>query len=149
MQKPISTATTTESVTADPRLRRDLILVVVLLALLGVVYFVYLSAEIDSLRAAEEPDPSGLLRQLYWMGVGLVAAVAAFFIYLVIVAARVFSSGQFPPPGARVLRDTPIWRGARARLLALAGVALGLLALLAAFYAHHFIGAFVGTVFTL
>ena len=133
-----------EILPADPRLRRELLLAVVLLALLGAVYFGYLMAEIERVGAAEAPDPTGLLQQLYWMGTGLVAVVTAFLIYLIVVAVRVFSSGQFPPPGARVLNDTPIRRGLRAWAMAVLGVVLGLLALAAALYVYYFIGGFVG-----
>jgi len=139
-----SRAADAEILPADPRLRRELLLVVVLLALVGAVYFGYLMAEIERVGAAEAPDPGGLLQQLYWMGTGLVAVVTAFLIYLIVVAVRVFSSGQFPPPGARVLNDTPIRRGMRARAIAMFGVVLGLLALAAAFYVYYFIGGFVG-----
>jgi hypothetical protein len=129
---------------ADPALRRELALVVILLALIAAAYFGYLLAEIERVRGLETPDPASLLEQLRWMSVGLVGVVSALLIYLVTVALRVFSSGQFPPPGARVLNDTPIRRGSRARVIALSGVVLGLLALAAALYAYVTVVAFVG-----
>ena len=137
-------AVTPEMFPADPTLRRELTLVVILLALIAAVYFGYLLAEIERVRAAEAPDPSGLLAHLQWMSVGLVGVVSAFLIYLLSTAIKVFSSDQFPPPGARVLSDTPIRRGLRARLIAITGVILGLLSLAAALYVYVSIAAFVG-----
>ena len=130
---------------ADPTLRRELALVVILLALIAAVYFGYLLAEIERVRAAEMPDPSGLLEQLQWMGVGLVGVTSAFLIHLIMFAIKAFNSGQCPPPGTRVLNDTPIRRGARARLMAVSAVLLGLLLLASSLYTYTLIVSFVGS----
>ena len=143
-QKTDRDAAAPEMLPADPTLQRELVLVVILLALIGAVYFGYLLAEIERVRGAETPDPSSLLEQLQWMSIGLVGVVSAFLIYLIMVAIKVFSSGQFPPPGARVVNDTPIRRGVRARIIALSGVVLGLFALAAALYGYVTIVDFVG-----
>lgn len=143
-QKAGRDAASPEMFPADPSLRRELALVVILLALVAAVYFGYLLAEIERMRDTDMPDPSGLLQHLHWASVGLVGVTSAFFIYLILIAIKVFGSGQFPPPGARVLNDTPIRRGARARLIAVAGVLLGLLVLACALYAYTLIATFVG-----
>ena len=129
---------------ADPRLRRQLLLVLGLLLLLVIVYFGFLFAEIEQVREQATPDPSLLLQQLFWMSIGLVAMGAGLFIYLTLLALRVFSSGRFPPPGARVLRPTPIRYGWSARGIGLFGAVMGLAVLLASLYVYIIIGSFVG-----
>jgi hypothetical protein len=72
-----------------------------------------------------------------------VLTFAAFVLPLVLLAViagidtsrrslRTFREARFPPRGMRVLRDTPVVEGRRARLLGAFGVALGVTLLLAA-----------------
>jgi len=129
---------------ADPALRRQLMMVVIAALVLGGLYFGYLFAEIETVRSAAQPDLGGLTTQLYWMSLSLVGAAAALCVYLIVSGLRVFSSGQFPPPGTRVARDTRVRRGGRASLMATGGILLGLSVLGIAFYAHWLISHFLG-----
>ena len=45
---------------------------------------------------------------------GIGASLLPVVIYLSLLAVRIIRSRQFPPPGTRVLRDTPIVRGRKA-----------------------------------
>lgn len=45
---------------------------------------------------------------------GIGASLLPVVIYLSLLAVRIIRSRQFPPPGTRVLRDTPIVRGKKA-----------------------------------
>jgi hypothetical protein len=56
---------------------------------------------------------------------GFGASLLPVVIYLALFAVRIIKSRQFPPPGAQVLRDTPIVRGRRALIR---GLAMGLCA---------------------
>jgi hypothetical protein len=56
---------------------------------------------------------------------GLGASLLPIVIYLSLLAVRIIRSRQFPPPGTRVLRDTPIVRGKKALIR---GLGLGLCA---------------------
>jgi len=129
---------------ANPAARRWLLFLVVIAAVAASLYFVYLSGEIERVETAENPDISGLSSQLYWMSLGLVAGATGFCVYLIVGALRTFASGEFPPPGSRVISDTRIRRGALARFIGLLNIIAGLVLLLAAFYVYWLISRYLG-----
>lgn len=60
--------------------------------------------------------------------VGVLAGVAL-SVYCLVTAVRIFQSGRFPAPGARVVRTTAIRRGAAAHRAAMAMMAISLVML--------------------
>jgi hypothetical protein len=59
-------------------------------------------------------DPVEAYRRFQWVMIGIGAGLVPFAAHFALFAARIIRSGQFPYPGAKVWRDTPIVRGRRA-----------------------------------
>ncbi len=91
--------------------------VVVLLA--GMIALVYTGSFLDDMKALARVSPSqaaarvGLVLKLVAIGAGVIpVAVGA---YLARVAMLTWRSGEFPPPGTRVLRDSTVTTGPSSR----------------------------------
>jgi hypothetical protein len=59
-------------------------------------------------------DPVEAFRRFQWVMIAIGAGLVPFAAYFALFAARIIRSRQFPYPGAKVWRDTPIVRGTRA-----------------------------------
>lgn len=132
----------TEIRRADPAVRRQLVLVLAVGACAGALLFVVFERYRIPLRdwILAEPGASARRAKLVFLLLAalLLAPLLAFSAYLWSFGGRVLRAREFPPPGLRVIRDTPVLTGERAvsrgRLLkvlalgfGLASVALGLL----------------------
>lgn len=103
---------------ADPARRRRILWVLAGLAALGAALIKLLSAWLASGPAPAEA------RRLLWLVTGLLSLTAVgAALSLVRLAARILRSGRYPPPGAVLLRDTPVRTGARASAVAWLGLA--------------------------
>jgi hypothetical protein len=100
---------------ADPGARRRAILVAVFGAAIGAL----LIAGFEELRGPFHDwlvsDPAETLRRAR-LAIGLSAVVLAaplvgFAVYLWLLGAKVLRAQQYPPPGFRVIRDTPVVSG--------------------------------------
>ena len=117
---------------ADPRARRLALILVGFATLAGLALVVVFESQLSALQRWITEDPEQMDDRLVlavW-GLALASVVPTLFLsaYLWRLGARVVHSGVFPPPGMRVVRDTPVLLGRaavkRGRLLK----ALGLLA---------------------
>jgi hypothetical protein len=54
----------------------------------------------------------------WWMGLGSLP-ILGLAVYQILLARRVLKSGQFPPPGMKVVRDTKIRTGGKAKKVAI------------------------------
>ncbi len=118
---------------ADPKLRVVSIAVVIVALVLGVVLWVVLQRWLSELKQVPASVAQAqLLTAFVW-------AIGSACVACVWLAASLWRSGagirraaQWPLPGSRVVRDTPILRGdtavARGRLMQIAGVVLFLCA---------------------
>ena len=98
---------------ADPEFRRKWFLVYVGLVALGGVLIVWVLPAIQDDLAHRSPEEAlPLLRT--WLVVSFLPIFPMVY-YMYRFARRVLSSGQFPPPGTRVLFDTQILEGKSAR----------------------------------
>jgi hypothetical protein len=59
-------------------------------------------------------DPVEAFRRFQWVMIAIGVGLVSFVAYFSLFAARIIRSRQFPYPGAKVWRDTPIVRGTRA-----------------------------------
>jgi hypothetical protein len=100
-----------EIVRADTRLRRLAITVVVVSAVAGSIAIWLVQQWLDSVRQASTASAVQLFAALVGlMGLTIVLLVA-FGVYLWQYGRRVRAASMFPPPGAKVIRDTPVLRG--------------------------------------
>ena len=105
--------------TADPDLRRRVLAILVLAGLLGVLGVLRLEAYLAELQALARSSPHEaaahaleVSRLVLAAAAVLVAVLAA---YLGRLSWRTLRAGRYPPPGTRVLSDTRVVRGPRAR----------------------------------
>lgn len=115
----------TDTVRADRRLRAiTLAAVVALLILGGLLLQVLLPQYLDYLRALARTDPERLRgeyeRAFFWM-FGLIGVLGVLIgLHTLRLGVRTRRAGEFPPPGVKVVVDTPVLRGRGAQRLALA-----------------------------
>jgi hypothetical protein len=132
----------TEVRRADPAARRQAVLFIIFGALVGTVLIVGFERYRTPLRDWLFSEPEELAHRVKLVfllsAVVLSAPLVGFAVYLWSLGAKVLCARQFPPPGYRVIRDTPVIGGKAAvsrgrgfKVLALClGVASALLWLL-------------------
>jgi hypothetical protein len=103
---------------ADPDARRRAILLIVFAAALGGLLIAGFEHYRGSFREWLTADPAGTARRarlvLSLSVLALSAPAIAFAVYFWQLGRKVLLAQQFPPPGYRVIRDTPVVRGAAA-----------------------------------
>ncbi|NUQ60936.1 MAG: hypothetical protein HUU20_00500 [Pirellulales bacterium] len=110
-----------EVVRADPRLRRRAVLLVCLLALSGLAILWLLQARLGAIRELAETDLDRAISRAVGL-IRVIASIAALsFLGMAVWFGRlswqIQSTGQYPPPGTKVIRDTLVRTGHRARRL--------------------------------
>src|SRR5262245_12042871 len=98
---------------ADLRFRRLVVSALIATVGLGGLALWALRAWLTG-AAGAPPTASQLLVAFISVAVTSVLTLAALSAYLWRYGARARSASQFPPPGAKVIRDTPVLRGAAA-----------------------------------
>lgn len=120
-----------EVLRADRTLRNRLLLFLVVFSAAGAAIVFFLERHLETIVASSEDNPEAAVRQVFQLlrvstavgGIGLIV----FGTYFARFSLRVLSSGSFPPPGTKVVRDTQIQRGSAARVRGWSGVALAAL----------------------
>lgn len=111
---------TDEIIRADPAVRRKTFLALALIAVAAMGGYFWLWPRLA--ESLLQGTPEERLQTLSWLLVGLFSPCFVFAGYLMLLSLRIARSGQYPPPGMKVVKDTPLLRGAQAarmgRLLA-------------------------------
>ena len=107
---------------ADRQIRKRMILLVVVEILLGLVLILWFYTYLETLLTigAEAPE-TAMNKVLNLLGIVLtIVAISliGFSFYILKVAFMVFRSSRFPPPGMRVIKDTRVVEGRKARFRA-------------------------------
>jgi hypothetical protein len=107
---------------ADKRLRKTAIIVLSLIVVGLMASSPYLNSRLAEWREAAADQPEAALSRfssLFQWLLGLTALlVSAASVYLIVIAVRVLKADRYPPPGLRVIRDTPLRTGRQARITA-------------------------------
>ena len=117
----------------DPRLRRQVLFVLGAVCLLTVAGVLLLERRLAELQEIAGWDVERAANGMYDLaeplirGIGMGAVLLG--LWCLWTAARILRSARFPAPGTRVLRDTPILRGTKARRRGLGALILGLVLL--------------------
>lgn len=105
----------TEVQRADPAARRQTVRFVVLSALVGTVLIVGFERYRTPLRdwlLAKPEELAHRAKLVFLLSAAVLSApLLAFAFYLWSLGAKVLRARQFPPPGYRVVRDTPVMGG--------------------------------------
>ena len=105
-------------VSPDPAARRRAVTIVVVCAAIGVLLILGFGRYRDALLGWVVADPASTGRRvslIFFVSAGLFAApLLVFAAYLWAFGTKVVRTGFFPPPGHRVIRDTPSLAGAEA-----------------------------------
>jgi len=105
-------------VPADPRMRRGVAIAVAVVIAVGLVLFAELQSELDRIASLAQRDPEAATARGIRL-VTILALVAGLSLLGVggwfwQLARRIRRTDQYPPPGMRLLRDTPLLAGTRA-----------------------------------
>ncbi|HEY7655830.1 MAG TPA: hypothetical protein VH881_03110 [Burkholderiales bacterium] len=123
---------------ADPAARRRAVLAIIFGATVGGLLIAGFDHFGEPFRAWLTSDPAATAGRarlaIYLSALVLSAPVIAFAVYLWLLGKRVLRAQQFPPPGFRVIRDTPVMDGptavVRGQVIQTLALCLGLAAAL-------------------
>jgi hypothetical protein len=119
---------------ADPAVRRQALLLIVFTAATGgllIMGFEHFREPFREWLLSEPAETASRAKlALYTAALVLCVPLIAFAIYLWLLGARVLRAQQFPPPGFRVIRDTPVVGGSgattRGHVIQILAVSLGI-----------------------
>jgi hypothetical protein len=115
-------------VPADKEFRKRFIVFLMLIVIVFVVTILSMKSYLDQMEQLRREDPGlagkkVVLLLKWWMGLGSLP-ILGLAVYQIILARRVLKSGRFPPPGMKVIRDTKIQTGAKAKKRAISLIVL-------------------------
>ena len=124
----MSSESTKPVLIADQRLRRRVLVLAIVLSVLGLAAIYALEQFLEDIQELAKESPEEAMEQ-FGAFLSVFLAVVSLSLILVSVWIARFSlkalqAEQFPPPGARVIRDTRIIYGAQARRKAIPGLVL-------------------------
>jgi low temperature requirement protein LtrA len=113
---------------ADKEFRKRFIIFLVLVVIVFAVAILSMKNYLDQMAplTRENPDLGAkkvILLLKWWLGLGSLP-ILGLGLYQILLARRVLKSGQFPPPGMKVVRDTKIRTGNKAKKTAIALIVL-------------------------
>lgn len=103
----------------------------ILVALGGVALLLWLAAELGRIEKLSATDPDAAARRAATLLLGVTwacagtALTAALLIFR--ISREIRRSGRYPPPGARLVRDTMVRTGAQAERIARVGILVAVL----------------------
>jgi hypothetical protein len=111
-----------DMVPADKNLRKKIIFLLVFFVLGIMLLSPYLNSRLADWRQAAAENPETALARysplIKWL-LGITALmVSAASTYLIVVAIRILRTDRYPPPGLKVIRDTRLQTGRRAKITA-------------------------------
>ena len=115
-------------VRADKEFRKRFILFLVLIIIVFVFAILSMKSYLDQMGELRRENPGlagekiiSLLK--WWMGLGALP-ILGFGVYQILIARRILESGQYPAPGMKMLRDTKIQTGSKAKKAAISLIVL-------------------------
>ena len=109
-----------EVILADKKLRRQILAILVLCVLVSMVAYWFLSLYVEGLKSLVDTDPEVAVKEFRNL-VGIIVVVNLIFslgfgYYFGSQGIRIWRSGRYPLPGARVIKDTKVRVGSQARV---------------------------------
>jgi len=123
---------------ADKVLRKKFILILVIVILASIVLEPHFKAYMHQIDQLSKKDPERALEKtmlvLKWSLRIVFFSLLGVGAYLILLARRTLRSGQYPPPGMRVIRDTRLRKGNQAKRAATSLIVLASFLIVAAFF---------------
>ena len=115
-------------VPADKEFRKRFIVFLMLIVIVFSVTILSVKSYLDQMGELRQENPGlagkkVMLLLKWWMGLGSLP-ILGLAVYQIILGRRILKSGRFPPPGMKVIRDTKIQTGAKAKKVAISLIAL-------------------------
>lgn len=115
-------------VPADKEFRKRFVIFLVLIVIVFAVTILSMKSYLDQMAQLTRENPGLAAEKVifllkWWMGLGSLP-ILGFGVYQILLARRVLKSGQFPPPGMKVVRDTKIKTGGKAKKVAISLIVL-------------------------
>jgi hypothetical protein len=137
-------------VQADKELRKKFILFLILFTIVVILIEPTLNRCIEQIKETSEKDPELAFKKsmvALKVSLGLVSFLLLMAgVYFIALARRTFKSGQYPPPGMRVIRDTRLRTGTQAKRAGISLIALSCILILFACFFLYWPYAFEKTV---
>jgi len=139
----------TDLIPADKALRKKFVIFLVIIVLTSVTLEPHLKAYMDQINQLSKEDPALALKKtmllLKWSLRVVSLALLVMGVYLILLARRTLRSGQYPPPGMRVIRDTRLRTGNQAKRAAVSLITLASFLIVVAFFFLYWPYAFEKT----
>jgi hypothetical protein len=115
-------------VRADKEFRKRFIIFLVIIVIVFVATILSMKSYLDQIAQLTRENPDLAAKKVifllkWWMGLGSLP-ILGLGVYQILLARRVLKSGQFPPPGMKVVRDTKIKTGGKAKKVAISLIVL-------------------------
>jgi hypothetical protein len=115
-------------VPADKEFRKRFIIFLGLIAIVFVVAILSMKNYLDQIAEQTRGNPDLAVEKVvvllkWWLGLGSLP-ILGFGLYQILLARKVLKTGQFPPPGMKVVRDTKIRTGNKAKKAAISLIVL-------------------------
>ena len=134
---------------ADKELRKKFIIFLVLVTIAFIAFKPHIKGYMDQIDQLSKKNPELAYKKtmllLKWsMGVVFILLLSM-GVYLSLLARRTLRSGQYPPPGMRVIRDTRLRTGNQAKRAAISLIVLASILIVVAFFFLYWPYAFEKT----
>ena len=115
-------------VPADKEYRKRFIIFLGLIVIVFAVTILSMKSYLDQMAPLTRENPNLAAEKVmfllkWWMGLGSLP-ILGLAVYQILLARRVLKSAQFPPPGMKVVRDTKIKTGGKAKKVAVSLIVL-------------------------
>ena len=137
-------------VPADKNLRKKFIIFLGLTMIAVLLIVPYFNDYIEQIKQISKENPELAFKKSMFM-LKLTLGIVSFLllmtgVYFIILARRTFKSGQYPPPGMRMIRKTKLRTGTQAKKAALSLIVLSCILIILAFFFLYFPWAFEKTI---
>ena len=136
-------------VPADKELRKKFFIFILLVIIVAIITEHYIEDYLGQIEQLSPKDPGLAFKKSMFIlkiALSLVSLLLlSMGVYSVLLARRVLKSGQYPPPGMRVIRDTRLRTGAQARRAGVSLIVLSCVLIVIAFFFLYWPYAFEKT----
>jgi hypothetical protein len=125
-------------VPADKELRKKFIIFIVSVTILAIIIEPYIKGYLEQIEQLSSKDPELAFKKSMFIlkvALGLVSLLLlSMGVYFILLARKTLRSGQYPPPGMKVIRETRIRTGTQTKRVTISFIALSCILIVLAFF---------------